>query len=442
MKKVRLSGHIIQQKTKLKDKILDFEPEVYGVTNKEGVIITNVPPSADLSEYILISQNQFVYNPYRINVGSIGLTPKNVIGVASPAYVVFETKETLETEYLFYYLKSSHGTKLIKYYGDKGGVRSSLSFDKLGEIEIPLPTLAQQETIVQKIKGFMATHSQAKATIEALQTDLKAYRKSILQEAIKGNLTAAWRANNPTQKIDLTTVNTRFDNTRFDNSSRVVKSNKSTKKPLPPIKANEMPFPLPKNWSWVRLGEIAEISSGSTPKSGNSSYYSNGTIGWITSSQTSSSKIEFAEKMITQLAVQDARLKIYPPTTLILALYGQGKTRGQVSELMISATINQALAAIQLYSDDNRFRNYIKMFLLQNYDKVREEAKGGSQPNLNGDKVKKMIIPLPPLTEQAEIVRILEEKMATIAAAEEQLKALLAEQSLLQKSMIQEVFRG
>lgn len=105
MKKVKLNTHIVQQKIKLKDRNLAFKPEVYGVTNKEGVVITNVPPSADLSEYIIISENQFVYNPYRINVGSIGLTPKNITGVASPAYVVFKTKETLETEYLFYYLK-------------------------------------------------------------------------------------------------------------------------------------------------------------------------------------------------------------------------------------------------------------------------------------------------------------------------------------------------
>jgi hypothetical protein len=92
-------------------------------------------------------------------------------------------------------------------------------------------------------------------------------------------------------------------------------------------------------------------------------------------------------------------------TTLLIAMYGEGQTRGRVAELGISAATNQALAAV-LFNDTNEsLRGYLRVFFEENYQRVRALAFGGVQPNLSLGVIKNTLIPMPPLKEQVEIVR-------------------------------------
>ena len=91
---IKLKNYIERANKRVKD----YENptlKVYGVSNKDGVCITGKKISANLNNYIVIEENYFVYNPYRINVGSIGLVPEGVKGIVSPAYVVFKTKDQI-----------------------------------------------------------------------------------------------------------------------------------------------------------------------------------------------------------------------------------------------------------------------------------------------------------------------------------------------------------
>ena len=90
-------------------------------------------------------------------------------------------------------------------------------------------------------------------------------------------------------------------------------------------------------------------------------------------------------------------------------MYGQGKTRGQVSELLIPATINQACAALENILDEIVLTRYVYFFYLYNYEILRKKAEGTSQPNLNVGKISSTLIPLPPLEEQKRIVDKIEE---------------------------------
>jgi type I restriction enzyme, S subunit len=105
---------------------------------------------------------------------------------------------------------------------------------------------------------------------------------------------------------------------------------------------------------------------------------------------------------VTESAIKDHRLKIYPVGTLLVAMYGEGKTRGQVSELAIDATINQACAAV-LVDQSLAARAYVKLALQANYLEMRELAEGGNQPNLNLTKIKEFSFLLPLPDEQHEI---------------------------------------
>ena len=169
---------------------------------------------------------------------------------------------------------------------------------------------------------------------------------------------------------------------------------------------DEISFEIPESWVWVRLEDISFVGTGSTPDRTNKEYYT-GSIPWVNSSLTQNDYILQTPEFISEKAIEETSCRIYPIGTLIVAMYGQGKTRGQVSELKIAAATNQACAAIQVYNCD--IKTFVKLFFKYNYTTIRRKASGGAQPNLNLLKIKKIVLPLPPLAEQKRIVAKMEE---------------------------------
>ena len=192
------------------------------------------------------------------------------------------------------------------------------------------------------------------------------------------------------------------------------------------------PFDIPDSWEWVRLEDIARIGTGATPSKSNRKYYG-GNINWVSSSATSSLYVDVPTDFITELALKETNCEIYPIGTLLMAMYGEGKTRGQVTELRIEAASNQACAAIIPHIAATK--NFVKLYLLANYYQLRRLAEGGNQPNLNLGKISSLYIPIPPVQEQQ---RILEQYRYIIESIEliEKSKALLGERIYTVKSKI------
>lgn len=173
---------------------------------------------------------------------------------------------------------------------------------------------------------------------------------------------------------------------------------------------------LPNGWSRVTLSEIALISTGTTPLRSNSAYYSGGTIPWVSSSAVNDTTICRTDSYVTQKAFDETSLKLYPAGTLLVALYGEGKTRGKCSELAFSSTINQALAAIVLKDKAREFKPFIKWFLISRYEQIRRPSSGGVQPNLNLGLIRKIEVPLAPIGEQERIVAAIEAHLTRLDA--------------------------
>jgi type I restriction enzyme S subunit len=186
---------------------------------------------------------------------------------------------------------------------------------------------------------------------------------------------------------------------------------------------SNVPHHIPESWTWAMLGDITDIGTGSTPTRTQLSFWNGGTIPWTTSGSTSQGIITSSDEHVTEAAVKAHRLRLYQPGTLLVALYGQGKTRGQVATLGIASTINQACAAVCPLQGYESVQLYLKLLLLKNYDEVRLLSAGGTQPNLNVQKIKEILVPLPPLVEQNRIVAKVEELMALCDRLEVQLTA-------------------
>ena len=327
----------------------------------------------------------------------------------------------------------------------RGGAMNNVSLGDLKELIVLIPPLNEQKRIVAKVDQLMAlcdqleAHQQKKheqrirlnnAALDKLLTaptseEFAQYwqricdnfdllydvpetvgqlRQAILQLAVQGKLVPQNLEDEPAAVL--------VEKIKAKKELRIEEGNFKKSKQLPLIKNTEIPCEVPKGWIWVRLNDITDIGTGSTPLKSNQKYYEDGSIPWITSSLTSQRYINEPDIFITQSAVNEYRLRKYPPNTLIIALYGQGKTRGQVSELKIEATINQACAAIVLIEPFEDIKNYIRLVLEKKYDELRSLAEGGAQPNLNVGKIKKIIIPFPPLEEQKRIVAKVDQLMA------------------------------
>lgn len=153
----------------------------------------------------------------------------------------------------------------------------------------------------------------------------------------------------------------------------------------------------------VTIRDIAKVSSGLTPLKGNKAFYDGGDIPWVTSGDLHQGMVEKPTHFVTQTALDETTLKIVPAGSLLIAMYGEGKTRGTTAELGIDATTNQACAAIVLH--EPALRPWIRLVLDANYSKLRRLAAGGVQPNLNLSIVKAIEVPVPALELRAELLR-------------------------------------
>lgn len=161
-------------------------------------------------------------------------------------------------------------------------------------------------------------------------------------------------------------------------------------------------------WISEHLGESHVVSSGGTPSRSQREFWDGGTIPWVKTTEVDYTTITSTSEYITHRGLDNSAAKVLPAGTLLLAMYGQGVTRGKVAVLGIEAASNQACAAIQPSTGavDGR---YLYHYLAHKYDELRQMAHGGQQQNLNLDIVRDFTIAYPRSREtQAEIVEVLD----------------------------------
>lgn len=149
----------------------------------------------------------------------------------------------------------------------------------------------------------------------------------------------------------------------------------------------------------VKLADISTISSGSTPSRKKSGYYG-GSIPWVKTNEVNGREIFDTEEKLTELGLKESSCKIYPAGTVLIAMYGQGATRGQAGLLGVRAATNQACASVVPHDlEDSEF---IFEALKANYEQLRSLGRGGTQPNLNLSLVKDFQIPYPSKEQRQE----------------------------------------
>ena len=182
-----------------------------------------------------------------------------------------------------------------------------------------------------------------------------------------------------------------------------------------------------KGWEVKKLGEVCSVGTGSTPNRKNKEYYEHGIYPWVKSTEVCNLPIYSVEEFITEEALQNTNCGLYPKDSILMAMYGQGKTRGQVGLLKIEACTNQAVAAIVPSKKINSIFLYRHLMLM--YEHIRDMARGGNQANLNLTIVRSIQILLPPLPLQhlfAQRIEQIERQKSAVQKSITDLETLLA----------------
>ena len=173
---------------------------------------------------------------------------------------------------------------------------------------------------------------------------------------------------------------------------------------------------LPEGWHRSTLGDIARITSGGTPDRSEPSYWG-GTVPWVTTGEIQFNTITDTAEKITEAGLKNSSAQLFPPGTLLMAMYGQGKTRGQVAKLAIEASTNQNSAAILL--NEGHDPDFYFQFLWWKYDEIRDFGHSGGVSHLNAGLLKLIGVPVAPIDEQRKVARILGSWDAAIAKAQQ-----------------------
>lgn len=372
-------------------------------------------------------------------IGRACLVPQDLddAGLVADSHVTVVRPVSLDSVYLWRWIQSPYVQNEIE--GSASGTTNQIELNTSTVINqmIPVPPLAEQSRIVTRVEELMQLcdaleasaqieaqqHAQLVGTLlgtltqsetpEALADNwqristhfdllldrpeaVDALEQTILQLAVRGLLVPQDPTDEPASVL--------LQKIRTEKDHLIAQGKIKRDKPLPPITDGEKPFELPQGWEWVAIDALASVGTGTTPSRDNAAFFDGGVIPWVTSGETGQPFIRQTEQHVTDAALAQTSLTIYPVGTLIVAMYGQGKTRGQISELCIPATTNQACAAIVLVESSMEHKDYVKLVFEKSYDEIRELSAGGAQPNLNVGKVKATLIPLPPLDEQSRIV--------------------------------------
>ena len=315
--------------------------------------------------------------------------------IASSEWIGFRNPDLSADFYRHYFCSADFRDLICTDVTGVGGSLTRAQPKKVAMFQLPVAPLNEQERIADKLDAVLARIHACRDRLDRVPAILKRFRQSVLGAATSGGLTEEWR------------------------DERGVSD----------------------DWVDCDVQSIAQVGTGSTPLRSNSNFFASTGTPWVTSAATSQPVVLAAHEYVTDAAIAAHRLKTFPIGTLLVAMYGEGKTRGQITELGIQATINQACAAVVV--DTKRAMNgFVKLSLQANYFEMRELAEGGNQPNLNLSKVKAFPLRLPSIEEQAEIVRRVESLFAWADRLEARYAAARAHVERLTPALLAKAFRG
>ncbi len=291
----------------------------------------------------------------------------------------FITSDLLEPEFLFLSLR--YRMSEIQALGS-GSTFSEISKSALEAFHISFPEIENQRRIAALLKAQLAAVEEARQATQAQISDAKRLIPTILEAAFAE------------------TINSEF----------------------------------------VKIGDAAKTVSGTTPSRSQKDYWEPPKYPWVKTGEVVFNPIIRTEEYISEKALKECSLSVLQPGTVLIAMYGQGKTRGQSALLQVAATTNQACFAIlpcEAFDPE-----YLQFWLRHSYEVLRtqSESRGGNQPNLNGEILNQFTVPLIPRKRQEALANQIKASIEEAERLQSALNQQMNDLELLPAHLLAEAF--
>ncbi|MCH1626121.1 restriction endonuclease subunit S [Ferdinandcohnia quinoae] len=341
-----------------------------------------------------------------------------------------EFKDKLELK-LYYHYFNFNREEIVKATAT-GTSKKAINLANFSKYEIDY--VENQKELLRKIEIVLPKVTELEKIIMRNSSLLESLSRKLFEYGVKGKLVPQNPCDEPAKEI--------LESIRQEKLTLVNQKKLKREQPLPGITDIEKPFDIPNGWEWVRLGEVTNILRGSSPRpKGDKRYFSETPTdyNWITISDiTSYSNNNILYKTREFLTSEGSTKSTYvSKDEVIIAV--SGSTTGKSCLTGIDGYIYDGLAVIRLFSSGISER-YLSLFMKYLYDFLNNSKEGSAFPNINTDKLKKVVFPLPPINEQNLIVEKVEQLLKLANELQSKVVYAKKESEYIMKSVLQEVF--
>ncbi|WP_340124000.1 restriction endonuclease subunit S [Methylobacter svalbardensis] len=338
--------------------------------------------SASVRARQVVHHNDVIVSTTRPNLNAVAVVPSELNGeICSTGFCVLRCGPELDPDYLFSFVQSKMFVdSLVDFV--QGALYPAVTDKQVFVQSIPWVPLNEQGQIAAKLKAQFAEVETARKALDIQERDIKKLETQLLE-------------------------------------SIFVK--------LKPEK-------------FVKIGDVAVTTSGSTPSRDKKDYWTPGQYAWIKTGEVVYEPIYDTEESISEKALTECSLTLLPPKTVLVAMYGQGKTRGQSAVLEVPATTNQACFAI--LPNKTFHPEYLQYWLRHSYSNLRSlsDGRGGNQANLNGAMLKEFTVPLLAMEKQVRLAMTVKNMLDEIDNVKATIQTNKKEIELLSTRLLAQAF--
>lgn len=383
------------------------------VESHTGRVAGSATAASVSSSSPLVRPGDVLYGRLRPYLNKVAIAPTSAI--VSGEFIVFRENDTLDPRFLKWRLTAPDFVAFACSLNT--GDRPRVKWPQMRDFSFLAPSKPEQRRVVEELEDHLSRLDAADAALKANLRRLDVLERSVLQRGLRGLLVPDDLSEGSAQEL---LSGLAMDPSKIASADRI--------------------WNIPSTWAWTRLGEVFAVYVGSTPSRGDASLWG-GEIPWVSSGEVAFNRIRTTRETISAKGLSNPSKRLHPPGTVMLAMIGEGKTRGQVAILDIAAAHNQNCASIRV-GDTRVLPEFVYAFFKERYLETRRGSAGGNQPALNKRSIQQIPVPIPPLGTQRLLVAQFESATADLKRLRTATEDALGRSQGLRRALLAATFSG
>ena len=436
MNKVKIGDFLYRIKRPI---VLNPNDEYKLVTIKmhhKGVILRGLKKGFDIkSKMYEVKEGDFILSGIDARNGAFGIVSSELDGaIVTNDFWYFSLNEEIIDKYFFLELTSTSWFDEICRLGSDGTTqRIRLQKNKFFKQEINLPPLNEQQNFISAFIKSKTINNKIEKEINTQQTLLKKLRQSILQEAIEGKLTTSWREQNP----DVESASILLEKIKQEKEQLVKDKKIKKQKSLPLINEDEIPFDIPDSWEWCKLSELINLKSGNVYK-----YKTVNTgIPYIKVGDMNLGENLYSVEESSTYFEKDGikETDVIPKNSIIFPKRGGAIATNKKKKVLTKKILIDSNTMAIIVPESLNFEYLYNWFVSIDLSTLGNES---VVPQVNNKDIEPLILSLPPLQEQKEVVKKIENLFKICDELETQINSSKTNSQTLMKAVLKEAFES